>query len=342
MRSACILLLLAAVAAADRARLDDAQRAALVAEVGSETWAAMPPWRQRMLEQRYARFLGLPAEKQQEVRARGLREFLVGRERDVDARRLPPPLQEEIGRLPEPVRAQAVRLAFFRMRQLQFDRSLESVPAERRWDVFRRRFPEPYDHAEAKAGHEELKAWTARAVARRIAKRIEERHGDLSMPEAEARRLKEELFLEEARQEQERIVERIRREFFRARTRDARAWRRTLESQGFELLERLPFVTPRQRELVRYALHPRDCPLLDLGFLGPRPDDPEARRQWEWDTMVLGRVELLLEADFRPEQALHLAGAGSPAELLRALKRLRTAAPGRPGPDPLLTAPEAD
>ena len=83
--------------------------------------------------------------------------------------------------------------------------------------------------------------------------------------------------------------------------------------------------SPRERELIRYALMPGDCPLVDpQRIAGPLPEDPEALPGWQRDFEVLARLELLSQCRIRPEDALRLASSADAAELLAGLRATRS------------------
>jgi len=314
VRRALALILLATVATAEGPRLTNAQRRELVEAVDEQTWRALPEWHQRVVAHRFERYLGAPSRIREKIRRKGLRKWLLAK-LPPDPGRLPESLRATIEELPADVRPMATRLVFQRLRQLELDASLRRVPQTERWDVFNARFPEPYDYEKAKAAHARLKSFVVKDVAAEVGRKLAGR----DVGEDEVRRIVQ----SKIEKEQGRVVDRVRRELFRFRGRDPRGWRRHFEARGFWLVERIRFATPRQRELIRYALRPQECPLLDLGFLGPRPEDREARRLWERDYRVFGRTELLLEARLPREIVLHLAGTGSPADFFRALQRLR-------------------
>ena len=318
MRCTAALLMCAVCALAERGeRLSAAQKQELVRVIGAERWGALPPWRQGMVATRYRKFLQAPERQQTSIRAAGLREFLTQppRQRD-EMGRLPQPLKEEIGRLSPEMRGLAARLAYTRLRQLRLDRSLRRVPAAQRWPLFRRLFPEPFDQAAAKKTHKQLQRLVVNAIAKDVRARLKAEGLD---PKKDKRRLVQRAIREEERK----MVERIRKELFRFQRASPRRVRRILEQGGFYLLEQVRFAPPRQRELIRYAFRPHDCPLIDMEFLGPRPEDEAARRLWERDYRVFARLELLSEAGFPREMVLYLAGTGSPEAFLRAVKALR-------------------
>lgn len=314
MRCALILLSLAVTAAAGEP-LTPEQKAEVVRIVGKRVWGALPWWHQRKILQQYAAFLRLPEAKQAEIRRRDLRRYLLPQIRR-DDEGLPAALRTEVDRLAPEVRPLAAKLAYMRLRQLRLDRSLRRLPVEQRWPLFRRLFPEPFDPRKAKPAHHELRRRVAKSIAAEVRARIQAEGLD---PEQHKKRLVRKAIAEEERQ----VVERIRKEIFRFQRADPKRVRQLLERQGLGLLERGSFATPRQSELIRYALRPHDCPLLDLGWLGPRPKDPAEERRWERDYRVFARLELLSEAGFPREMVLFLAGTGSPEDFLTAVQRLR-------------------
>ncbi len=321
MRGVLALLLLA-VAAAAGDPLTQEQKADVVRIVGKRAWGALPPWHQSKILQQYAAFLRLPEAEQAEIRRRDLRRYLLPQFRRDDKRHhLPQALRAEVNGLAPEVQPLAAKLAYMRLRQLRLDRSLRRLPIEQRWPLFRRLFPEPFDPRKAKPAHQELRRGVARSIAAEVRARIQAEGLD---PEQHKRRLVRKAIAEEERQ----VVERIRKEIFRFQQADPKRARQLLERQGLGLLERGSFATPRQSELIRYALRPHDCPLLDLSWLGPRPEDPAEARRWERDYRVFARLELLSEAGFPRELVLYLAGTGSPEDFLTAVQRLRQH-PGR-------------
>lgn len=322
------LLLAGALAAAEgRSRLTDEQRAELVSVVGgAEAWGGLRPDRQRMLEMRYARYLAAPEAKRKHIQERGLKEYLLKPTRRFDQDGLPPALRAELGQLPPGVRGLATKLAVMRLRQLRLDRGLRFLPQEARWAMFERLFPEPFDPQAAQVARKELE----KALARKIAEKVRGKLAAAAQknpnfdPDAHAR----EYVRAEIQRHEDRLAQQIRREIFKGGRKDAASLRRSLERSGYPVLERLRFVTPRQRELIRYAFRPHECPLLDLSFLGPKPDDRAAQKEWFRDYHLLGRLELLGAAGFPRELVLHLAGTGSPEDFWRAVRNLR----GLPGP----------
>lgn len=319
-RLATSLLLVAALAAAgERTRLDDGQRARVVGLVGEAAWTAMPPWRQRLVFDRYARLLDAPSEKREAVERAGLREWLL---QTPEADPVPPPLADAVDRLPEPMRPLARRFAATRLRQLRLDRSLAHLPFEERRAMFLRLFPEPFSQETAREAYEELRRRETKHFARLLKEELNRRE----VPRDERR----EAVRRAISAEEERVLERVRGEIERLADANPERARRFVERFLAAEQENLRFVTPRQRELVRYAIRPEECPLVDPAVLGPPPADPAERRLFDDDFRVLARLDLLGEAGFPREMVLHLAGASSPDDLLRAVQSLnRPPAPPR-------------
>jgi len=319
------LSVLAAAVRADDERLSATQLDQLVETVGGrDAWGDLPPWRQRMILTRYRRFLELPADKQDEIRASGLSAWLIKPGRGPGPEPLPKALEAELDRLPSSVKPLAARLMFLRLMQVRLDRDLGRVPFEERRPLFRRLFPEPFDREkakEARAGLEKAFARTAAAEVKREVRAEEQRRGSPYTEEERRGRYRDWARKILAREEAA-VVEPVRRELLRFKGGDPKRIRRYLERNGYHLIERIP-ATPRQRVLIRYALRPQDCPFLDLSFLGEKPAEPAARRQWERDYRTLARVDLLSEAGFPPELVLHLADAATPEDFFRAVKALR-------------------
>jgi hypothetical protein len=318
IRALLLVGFLAAVAAGEEAPPGE-ERAAVARVVGEERWGELPEWRQQVILERYARFLRMPPPKRAAIERRGLRAFLL-QMRDAEEDRLPPALAGTISRLPPPQRPVAERLAFLRLRQLRLDRSLARLPSAERREIFLRIFPEPFDQAGASAAYEELRRRAAKAFAHALKDDLARR--DPPPTPAERR----ELVRRAIDEEEARITATIGRELGRLEGADRHRARAALDR--FLAYDTLRFVTPRQRELIRYAMRPEECPLIDPDLLGPPPDDPAEHRLWERDLRTLARLDLLFEAGFGREMVLHLAGAGSPEELLRAMHALRRP-PGR-------------
>jgi hypothetical protein len=318
--SLAVLLLAAAAFAGDRPRLDEGQRAELVRLVGEDVWSGMPPWRQHVVADRYARFLDGAGPPREGVDRAHLREWLLqAGERD----ETPPPLADAIGRLPPQMRPLAGRFVAVRIRQLRLDRSLARLPFEERREIFERLFPEPFSQEAAHAAYQDL----CRRVARSFARSIKEEISGLDVPRAERR----EMVRSAVTKEEGCVMDEVRRELERLADADPERARRFVERFLAAEQDNIRFLTPRQRELVRYAIRPEECPLIDPGFLGPPPADPAEKKLYENDFRVLARLDLLTEAGFPREMVLHLAGAGTPEDFLRAIQRL-SRPPGPPGP----------
>jgi hypothetical protein len=313
-------LLLFGMLAAAAAAGDEVQEVQAVARVvGEAHWGEMPAWRQQMIVKRYARFLRMPPPKRAAIERRGLRDFLL-QAGEPEEERLPPPLAASIDRMPPELRPLAGRLAFLRLRQLRLDASLARLPLAERRDLFLRLFPEPFDQAAANAAADELRRRAARAFARGLKDDLARRDPPATPEE------RRELVRRAIEEEEARIAGGVADELLRLEGAEPPRARRMLDR--FLADESLRFVTPRQRELIRYAMRPEECPLVDPGLLGPPPEDPAERQLWEQDFRTLARLDLLGQAGFGREMVLHLAAAGSPEELLRALHALRHP-PGR-------------
>jgi len=309
-RAVLVLVLLASAAAAEKARLTEEQRAEVVRLVGEDVWRGMPPWRQRMVLDRYALYLRQADRKRGTIERVGLKAFLLQRR---DEEKLPRPLAEETRKLPEPLRSRAEKFAAVRLRQLRLDRSLARLPFDERRPMFLRLFPEPFEQEPAHAAFEELRRREARSFAHALREEIGRRDGT----EDERRAL----VREAVRAEEERILDRVRGELVRLE--GAHPERAKAFLDGFLASDNLRFVTPRQRELIRYAVRPEECPLIDPDLVGPPPEDPRERRLFESDFRALARLDLLSEAGFGCEMVLHLAAASSAEDFLRAAEAFR-------------------
>lgn len=317
-------LVAAAAAAGEKAALTEQQRAEVVRLVGEELWGGMPAWRQQMILERYALYLHAPDPKRQAVDRMGLREFLLQVPQKPEREDLPRALEEAVGNLPPPVRPLAERFASVRLRQLRLDRSLARLPFEERRGMFLRLFPEPFDQEAAHAAYEELRRREAKSFAHALRDEVERRE---ATPDD-----RREMVRRAIGEEEERVIRRVREELDRLANADPERAKRFVEGFLASRLENLRFVTPRQRELIRYAVRPEECPLIDPDFLGPPPEEPAEWRLWQSDFRVLARLELLSEAGFSREMVLHLAGASSPEDFLRAVQALRR--PPDPPPPP--------
>lgn len=316
MRFLLALLLLAPLAAAQAERE--------VAPLFGKDWGKMPAWQQQDILERYDRFLRMPEEKRRAIRERGLKEFLMAGKR----LRLPQPLNDEIRKLPRGVQQLAGKLAVLRLRHIRFDRHLSLVPFAERRRLFRNLFPEPFRRGVAHRARRDLNKYVSRAMIAHIKPLVARKQQELSRPlnDEEKKQLVRRVIADAERK----VVEQVRKELLIFRSRDADRIRKTLEKRGYPLLERSRVMaTPRQRELIRYALRPEQCPLIDPERLaGPRPVDPAGRKLWERDFRVLARIDLLTEARFPADMVLHLAASNSAGELLRGLQAFRP----RPGP----------
>lgn len=321
-RALLVVALLAAAAAAGDPRVSDEDRAAVVRLVGEDVWSGMPAWRQRVVLDRYERYLRLKGMQREAVERVGLREFLLQTPEE-DAP--PPGLARAVDRLPRPMRPLAARFAAVRLRQLRLDRSLARLPLEERRAIFLRLFPEPFDQEVAHAAYEELR----RREVKNFARGLKEKFKEEEIPREDRREMVRRAIAEE----EEHVTERVVAELDRLADANPERARRFVERFLAAEQENIRFVTPRQRELIRYALRPEECPLVDPDLLGPPPEDPAARRAWEADFRVLARLDLLAEAGFSREMVLHLSAAGSPDDFLRAVQSLRRP-PGPPGPPP--------
>jgi hypothetical protein len=333
MRRILVLLLLAgSVAAGGPGRLTPEERQALITAVGgNRVWGELPGWRQRMITHRWLRYRTAAPEQRAEIERHGLRAYLIKPADEFGLQRLPPDLREDLERVPRGVRDLAGKLVLVRLRQLRLDRHLALVPFEARRGLFRRLFPEPFDPSQAHRARGQLDRKVVASLVRRAGERIRdvERTQGRELSEEERRDVVRALAAELEQQ----VVDRVRKELLRFRSRHPGKVRQMLEREGFFLLDRIRlFATPRQRELIRYALSPEDCPLVDPEFLGPRPEDRAERKRWERDFRILARVDLLSEAGFPPEMVLHLASSSSPEDFHRAVKRLRghRSGPGDP------------
>ena len=316
------------------AELSAVQETELIGAVGgTELWDGLPEWRRRTLRQRYLKFVAKSPDEQRQIRSRGLREYLIRPGKKHGLRRLPEPLRAEIRRLPEPVRAEAAKLVTMRLHQLRLDRHLSLIPFAERRPMFRRLFPEPFDPTQARIARKELERGVARSLAQRVRDRMaaEERERGAPLDQAQRRGRMRALVKEFTHAEEERVLARVHRELEKLASVDPKRARQLLEREGIPALERMQlYLTPRQGELIRYALRPQDCPLLPPDFLGSRPKDPLERRLWDRDFRALARLDLLCEAGLPTEMVLHLAGSGTPEDFFRAVRALRGGPEKRP------------
>ena len=282
----------------------------VVAGIIGETWAQLLPWRQEMVLRKYRHFKAQPEHKQRRIK--DLRRWLLEPGRTPRRDKLPKELRVMADQLPSGERAKARKFAMMRWRQLELDHALRQLPelAERR-AYFHRLFPEPFDHREARSASRELRKKLIKRYALQFKEQSEERKRKVG-----------ELLKERIRKDRERFLRQIEREMKGMLRHGPRGNRRM--GRGFVDLERIQMnATPRERELLRYALRPHECPLLDMRFMGRPPKDRHARRLWEMDYRILARLELLSEMNLPREMLLHLAQTGSPEDLLRAFGAVR-------------------
>jgi len=333
-----LLLLAAPLRAGDGAPATPEESAAVARLLGEEAWGRLPHWRQQMAVERYRRWRSLPPAERDAWRDGALRGLLLRAPRDEAADLLPEELRAALDALPEEVRALARRLALMRWRQIQLDLALARLPdpAERR-AVFLRLFPEPFDAAAARAAHEAFRARLKEVVAWQVLAAVqeEERAAGRALTEEERRAAAARCVERNAREEERAALEQVRAQVLRVRGREPRRIRAHLERELFHLIEAPDlFLSPRERELVRYALRPEDCPILDPGvaaLLGPAPEAPEARRAWEHDFRALARLDLLASMRLPRDLLLHVAACDAPEDLFRALRALRGARPAPSG-----------
>ena len=297
------------VAARPAAAEPDVDTEAVARIIGGKAWAQLLPWRQKMVLCKYGRFKEQPEHKQRQIK--DLRRWLLEPSRKPRRDKLPKELRMMIDQLPSDMRLKARKFVMMRWRQLELDHALRQLPelAERR-SYFDRLFPEPYDHREARAASRELRKNLIKRYALQFKEQSEERKQKVG-----------ELLKERILMDRERFLRQIEREM-RGRLRHGSSGKRM--GRGFIDMERIRMnATPRERELLRYALRPRECPLLDMRFMGRPPRDRPARRLWEMDYRILARLELFSEMNLPREMLLHLAQTGSPEDLLRAFRAVR-------------------
>ncbi|MEM8886321.1 MAG: hypothetical protein AAGD14_19860 [Planctomycetota bacterium] len=313
MRTALVVFLLAATTLAQGRRPPKPEEIEAVRTiVGAEAWGELPEWRRRDIVRRYLRYVDSDERKQEAVRAAGLKDYLTAASRKRGPR-LPRSLEKEIEALPASSRSIATKLAVVRVRQLRLDRNLALIARKERVAWFERLFPEPFDPRAAREAKRAFDKQVAAAVARQLRKK----HPDLAEMTREQQR---EIVRADTVRREEKVVQRVSREL--KRLRDVRPER--LPPQLDLLLQRRDiYGTPRQRELIRWALRPADSPLLDFRWMGKPPaENRRARIQWERDRVTLARMELLTRAGFPEPVVLHLASAGSDQEFVRSLRGL--------------------
>jgi len=294
--------------------------AAVVAALGEENWNELVPYRQRMVVHRFGKFTSLPAEKQTAIRAGegGLAKWLLAPKRRSHGHALPRELQRLVAELPKEVRADATKLARFRRRQIELDGALRALPQGERRAYFDQLFPEPFDRD------------VARAAKLKLRKRLAQRLVELARPKMDAEEKAAGGWTKDERKARMRAIYRERAEAAtrrlsldlgsdRSQKRRAEHIRRSLALiEGTRV-----FASPRERELIRYAMRPEDCPFLDLSFMGPKPDDERAARRFEVDFRLLGRLEILGHMNLPPAMLLHIAESGSPEDFLHAMQAVR-------------------
>ncbi|MEE8104556.1 MAG: hypothetical protein V3T86_03375 [Planctomycetota bacterium] len=294
--------------------------AAVVAELGEENWNELLQYRQRMVLHRIRKFRLLSDEKQATIRAGegGLAKWLLAPKRHSGGHQLPHELKRLVGELPEEARADATKLVRFRKRQIELDEALRTLPAEERRTHFDGLFPEPFDRD------------MARAAKLKLRKRLAERLVELALPRMDAEAAAAGGWTEGQRKARMRAIYRERAEAATRRLSHELGTGGSPERRVEHIRRSLAlvegtrvFASPRERELIRYAMRPEDCPFLDLSFLGPKPDGDRAARRWKADFRLLGRLEILGHMNLPPAMLLHLAECGSPEDFLRAMQAVR-------------------
>ena len=323
MRIVAMLLLLCALAAAQgKRRAPTEEEVAKVTEiVGKEAWDLMAEWRRRDVVRRYRRFLAAPEKAQAAIREAGLKKYLTAN-RPSRGPKLPKELKEAIDAFDSSLQRDATKAAIVRVRQLRLDRNLSLIPFAKRRRWFERLFPEPFDPAAARDARRAFEKEVVQAIAAQLRTSLA-----AGAPETDQRRDRVSLVRRHLEASEAKVIEQV--------VAELRRWKDTAPAKppAVELLldRGTIFATPRQRELLRWAVDPNRCPLLDLSFLGERPDRGRARFEWDRDRMALGRMELLGRAGFPPDVLLHLSATGSQADFLRAARSLLGNAAGSPG-----------
>jgi hypothetical protein len=293
--------------------------AAVSAALGEENWKELVPYRQRMAIHRFRKFRSLPIEKQTAIREGegGLTKWLLAPKRRSTGR-VPPELKRLVDELPKELRRDGSKLVRLRWRQIELDEALRALPMEERRAYFERLFPEPFDRDSAHQANSELR------------KRLIKRFVELARPKLEAEAEAAGGWTDEERKARARAMyrargkaatDRLSRELFPKASPKRRAER---IRHSLALVEGTRvFASPREGELIRYAMRPEDCPFLDLSFMGPKPEDERASRRWRADFRLLGRLEILGHMNLPPAMLLHLAESGSPEDFLRAMQAVR-------------------
>ncbi len=315
------------------------ETAAVARLIGEGEWGQLPHWRQRMVLERYRRYRAMPEEKRAALKEGTLRELLLRAPREQADELVPGELREALAALPPETRPLAGRLVLMRWRQIQLDFALRRLPdLEERRAIFLRLFPEPFDAPAAREAHEALRARMKEIVAWQVLALVQEaeRKAGRAFTEEEKRAAAAALVEKSAQEEEREAIELIRVQLLRVRAGEPKRLKSHLEREVYYLVEGPSvFLTPRERELVRYAFRPEDCPFLDPGIatlMGPAPADPAERRAWERDFRGLARLDLLDRMSLPREILLHLASCETPEDFFRALQAIRGIRPPRPRP----------
>jgi len=323
-----VVLLLCGVALAQGRRGPSPEEIdAVRAVIGDKDWGLMAEWRRRDVVHRYLRYLDAPANKQEAIRAAGLKAYLTAAGPRRRGPELPEELQAVVDRVHPELRRTAHKLAYVRLRQLRLDRNLSLLPSGERREWFERLFPEPFDRRAAQEARVEFDRNVVRAIAARLRPQVDKLS---ELPDAERRAAIAKLVREFTEKREARVIQAVAKSVARLQGVTPELLRGRMPPDIELALDRDEiFATPRQRELIRWALQPRECPLIDLSWMGERPEERRARRQWDRDADTLGRLELLFEAGFPRDLVLHLAAAGSDQDYVRALRHLAGPRPPR-------------
>ena len=304
--------------------------------VGAELWGQMPEWRRRNVVERYQQYAKAPSEVRERIEKHGIKRFLTRPSHRPGKHELPPELARELERLDPKLRRLAGKFAFVRLRQLRFDRNLAMLPHEQRKRWFKRLFPEPFNPYAAKTARLEFEKTVAKAIARHLKPQLKKLN-HLSKDEWRTRSL--EVVRNYTTKQEQRVLQGVLKQVRRLQGASAEEVSRWISGDAALVLERRNvYATPRQRELIRWALRPETCPLLDFSWMGERPQGKSERRLWSRDVRVLGRISLLSEAGIPKETVLHLASAGSEEDFLRALSGLLGRGGAREPESPVRTA----
>ena len=291
--------------------------------VGDEAWGLMAEWRRRDVTHRYLRFLDASPRQRAAIREAGLKSYLTSN----NSRRgpkIPPELQKLIEELSPEQRRAAKKIVYVRMRQRRLDRNLNLLPHADRLAWFERLFPEPFDPSTARAARLEFEKQVAGSVANSLRPKIAKLK-DLEDGERRTRIVA--IVRSDTEKREKRLLAAVAKDLKRLKSQGGR----DLDAEFELILGRGDvFATPRQRELLRWAIRPGKCPLLDFGWMGKRPKQREAKRLWDRDVSTLGRMDLLTKADFPSDVVLHLSATGSEADFLRAARHLLGGTRGGP------------